>query len=135
MGMLLVKSGESRSGLSGHRCDDSASHKSAPKAIARQVLPRAEGVMIEPFGPSRRSSKNRLRQFSGDHERGRRRAQARPAQPLETEYSKGVRREYHGHWYWPIRTHACCGNAPMRISRNRGPRALAILAGDVLSVP
>ena len=73
----------------------------------------------------------RLRQFSADHERGRRPAQRDRRRRVETEYSRGARREDRAQGYWPISTHARRGNSPMRISRNRGPHARAIRAADV----
>jgi hypothetical protein len=70
-------------------------------------------------------------QFSADHERGRRPAQRDRRRRVETEYSRGARREDRAQGYWPISTHARRGNSPMRISRNRGPHARAIRAADV----
>ncbi len=85
--MRLVKSGEKPvGGLSEYRCEGSASHRL--KSARRPSLARCCHARNE-SGWTRLSLREgppapgtRLRQFSADHERGRRPAQARPAQPF-----------------------------------------------------
>ncbi|SRR6266436_2765166 len=138
--MRLVKSGEKPvGGLSEYRCEGSASHRL--KSARRPSLARCCHARNE-SGWTRLSLREgppapgtRLRQFSADHERGSAQRKRDRRSRLETEYSRGARREYRAQWYWPISTYARRGNSQMRISRNRGPRARAIRAADVPPVP